>query len=366
VRVFMQPGVLCPAVRYGRMLCVPTSASERVARRAGFRSPASRAAIRLAFVLPAVVVTLLLSACGAPGSEADPSAWAQTAAAMEVPVGTGTPGGTSSASPTETAAAPTGGASGGDSAGDGEDRCGSPRLPGSFQPSSIPDVLLQIDTAILDQPSQRTETDVSRIDWYGAASYGYESHVHYTCWEDLQAEELLSYCRFERERTPIHIYTGEPRGTPDRMVDDSLLRGIEAWVRPEGGAWYHSRTLDLSDAETIRNAYRISPFFFEELDDCETEADHPGLESICFRVSVPRFFREVYTQDVSTVDCVYHNQGIAWFDPETSLPRQVAIHFFVSITYEGQEDEKAYNVVVDWSQEFLEFGEQYTYPDPEG
>jgi hypothetical protein len=347
------------------MLCVLISASERVARRAGFRSRASPAAIHLAaFVPPAMVLMLLLSACGAPASEADQSSRPPTATAVEALAGTGTPGGTSSASPTEAAAAPTEGASGGDSAGDGEDQCGSPRLPGSFQPSSIPDVLLEIDAAVLDQPSQRTETDVPRIDWYGAASYGYESHVHYTCWEDLQTEELLSYSRFERERTPVHMYTGEPRGTPESMVNDSLVRGIEAWVRPEGGSWYHSRTLDLSDAETIRSAYKISPFF-EEMEDCETGADHPGLESVCFRVNVPRFFREVYTEDVSPVDCVYHNQGIAWFDPETSLRRQVAIHFFLSITYEGQEEEKAYNVVVDWSQGFLEFGQQYTYPDSE-
>jgi hypothetical protein len=242
--------------------------------------------------------------------------------------------------------------------------------PESFEPSNLPEILSKMDEAIFGQESIHTETDVYRFQSYGAATYGTETRLHYTCHEmipDLTVTppNLLSYCQFERETVSIHVLSGELRGDPERIVNESLVRGREGWVKQEGSAWYLSWELKDSDLKNVADAFKISPFFSAEQRDCGTGQEYPHATRLCFDVNIPGFLKAVYQEDISYVDCVGKNQGVIWIDPQTQLPYQWQVAFSAAITFPYQEsDEEPYNVRIEMSQKYPAFNEEFDYPEP--
>jgi hypothetical protein len=251
-----------------------------------------------------------------------------------------------------------------------ERSCKSSGAPETFEPSGIPDILLKTDAAIFEQASQHTETNFFRFQSYGAASYGSETRLHYTCHDTLPSQtvaspDLLSYCSFERETSSIHVLSGEVRGTPERIVNESLVRGREGWVKQEGGSWYLSWELNDSDLENALDAFKIAPFFSAEESDCQAGQDHPGAVPFCFSVNIPGFLRSVSGEEITFADCVTENQGVLWIDPKTGLPKEWKVSFRAAVRYSDQEsDEFPYNLRIEMSQEYLAFNEEFDYPDP--
>lgn len=244
-----------------------------------------------------------------------------------------------------------------------ENPCKYSGSPDAFEPSNILDILTQMDGEIFNQSSQRTETDIYRFELYGGATYGSETRLHYTCQEQIPSPDIRSYCKFERETSIIRVMTGELRDTPERMINKSYVHGRKAWVRPQGGSWNLTATLTNSDVQGIADAFRISPFYFQEKVDCKMEVDYPDLVYVCFEVNLPKFFSVVYGEEITYVDCVVDNQGIVWIDPQTHLPKQLNISFNIAVTFKDQEGGEPYNIVVEMSQKFQAFNEQYTYPN---
>jgi hypothetical protein len=238
--------------------------------------------------------------------------------------------------------------------------------PKFFQPSEIPDLLLQSDAELLRQSSLYTEIDISRFQSYGGASYGTEIRWHKVCHEKLPHPTLYSYCRIERVTSRVHVMTGEVQGIPETFINDSFIRGLEIWVRPEGGEWQLVGKLDPATRDRWIDAYMNSPFFFRMRGDCRIDMDYRGSESVCFEINVPEFFRTVFDEEITLVECLSDKLGILWIDPQTQLPKQLRLSFYSAVFFPDQaKEEWSYNVWVDVSIIYHSFNEDFDFPQPE-
>ncbi len=246
------------------------------------------------------------------------------------------------------------------------DLCTVSGSPESFSPTMYPDYLLNVDKAILSQRNQKTERNIDHFQSYGAATYGSQTTYHALCHEEMPTQNTpRSYCAFERVDSTIHVISGKVRGTPETVKNESYLVGKEGWVRLEGGEWHQSWTLTDAEMESITEAYKISPFYYSENNDCETEKDYPGQRKYCFKINIPEFFMQVFQEEVTYVNCVNNNQGVLWVDPQTLLPTRLDLSINAAVTFSGQEsDEFPYNVNVKMSEVYQSFNENYSYPKP--
>jgi hypothetical protein len=237
--------------------------------------------------------------------------------------------------------------------------------PEAFEPAEIPELLAQSDEAIFRQSSLWTETDIDYFSSFGSATFGTEIEIHSECHERIPSPEILSYCKFTTLTYGVRVITGEVQGTPQKTVNESLVRGKEGWMRQEGGQWQQTWMLSDSDVENAAEAYKNSPFFYQMKEDCQTDEDFPDLTGICFSVNLPKFLETALGKEISYVECVIDDQGILWIDPQTSLPKQLTIGFNSAVRYPDQKSsESAYNAVVEMKVVYKAFNEEFTYPNP--
>ncbi len=225
--------------------------------------------------------------------------------------------------------------------------------------------MLNVDKAILSQSNQATERNIYQFQSYGAASYGYETKYHALCHDDLAADDPhRSYCTFERTDSTIHVLTDELRGEPETIKNESYLLGKEGWVRLEGGEWYQSWELTDAEIESMAEAYKISPFYYSDSNDCEIEQDYPGQQMYCFKTNIPKLVMTISNEEVVYVNCVHQNQGVLWVDPQTSLPTRLDLSIIVEVTFSGQaSDEFPYNVRINMSEVYKAFNEEFSFPE---
>lgn len=244
------------------------------------------------------------------------------------------------------------------------DSCDVSGSPESFRPAVYPDYIQNVDQAILSQSNQATERNIYQFQSYGAASYGYETKYHALCHDDLATENPRSYCAFERTDSTIHVLTGELRGEPETVKNESYLIGKQGWVRLDGEEWSQSWELTESDLASMAEAYKISPFYYSENSDCKIEQDFPGQQKYCFKTNIPELIMTILAEEVAYVNCVQENQGVLWVDPQTSLPTRLDLSISVAVTFPGQaSDEFPYNLTINMSEVYKSFNEKFSYPE---
>jgi hypothetical protein len=235
--------------------------------------------------------------------------------------------------------------------------------PAAFEPVAVPRLLEMTDIAIFHQTSQKTETDLYLFESYGGASFGYVTKLHSACREQIPNPDVQSYCKFERETSLIRVTSGEVQGTPELVINESYVHGREGWIRMQGGSWTLSWRLTDEDLEKVKDAFRLSPFYFEKKSGCVLAHEDPALVPVCFTVDIPKVLEMVNGTEVDFVECVVDSQGVVWIDPQTYLPRRLTVEFNVGVFFTGQEGKLAYNVYLVMDEKYLAYNERYSYPN---